>query len=71
MPALNPFAKNALRIFKKTTYYTCDPSKDLISVVYDEGNQRYKLHMNEPKIKCCYKAILRNGNGAEADNEFK
>ncbi|XP_064550094.1 uncharacterized protein LOC135436427 isoform X1 [Drosophila montana] len=71
MPALNPFARDALRIFNKTTYYTCDPSKDLISVVYDESNQRYKLHMNEPKIKCCYKAILRNGKGAEADNQFK
>ncbi|EDW16567.2 uncharacterized protein LOC6575088 [Drosophila mojavensis] len=71
MPAINPFARDALRIFENSTYSSCDKTKALISVSYNETDRRYKLHMNIADIRCCYKKILRDGNGAEADNKFK
>jgi len=68
MPAVNPFTKDALKIFKKTAYKSCDSSKDIISVVYAPKERLYRLHMNVANFSCCYKTILRSGVGAQADN---
>ncbi|EDV91117.1 GH17274 [Drosophila grimshawi] len=71
MPALNPFTKDVLKIFKKMQYATCDRSKVLLSVDYDDRIGRYKFHINDTNIKCCYRKVQRNGKGARADNDYK
>ncbi|XP_051863579.1 uncharacterized protein LOC127566078 [Drosophila albomicans] len=71
MPAINPFARDALKIFKKAAYKSCDNDKDMISVRYDETERIYSLHMNVANISCCYKSILRYGAGNNAEKSYK
>lgn len=71
MPSLDPFTKDVLKIFKKTAYKKCDSLKDLVSLTYDEFDRRYKLHINDGNISCCYKSIIRSGSGAYADRKYK
>ncbi|KAH8311988.1 hypothetical protein KR044_008888, partial [Drosophila immigrans] len=71
MPAVSPFATDALKIFKKVAYKPCDKSRDMITVHYDEEQRLYSLHMNVANISCCYKSILRVDAKSEADKSFK
>ncbi|KAH8381238.1 hypothetical protein KR093_000308, partial [Drosophila rubida] len=71
MPAINPFARDALGIFKKAAYKSCDKSKDLISVHYDDNQRLYSLHMNVANISCCYKSILRYEQETKAEKSYK
>ncbi|XP_064549941.1 uncharacterized protein LOC135436298 [Drosophila montana] len=69
MSAPNPFTADVLKIYKPKAYKKCDPSKDLITVHFEEG--LYRLHMNEVNITCCYKQILRSGDRAQADQMYR
>nr|XP_002054141.3 uncharacterized protein LOC6629737 isoform X2 [Drosophila virilis] len=69
MSAPYPFTADVLKIYKPKTYKKCDPSKDLITVHFEEG--LYRLHMNEANITCCYKQILRSGERDHADQLYR
>lgn len=71
MLSINPFEKDVLKIFKKTSYGDCDSSKEMISLIYDEQVRRYKLHINDGNVTCCYKPVIRFGSGAKADGKYK
>lgn len=71
MPSINPFEKDALKIFKKTSYGKCDSSKEMISLIYDRQNRRYKLHINNGNVTCCFKPVIRFGFGEKADKKYK
>ncbi|ALC46716.1 CG15695 [Drosophila busckii] len=71
MPAVNPYTKDVLKIYKKKSYTSCDKSKSFIAVVYDRSTQNYSLHISERNLKCCYKQIKRTGSGNKADEEYK
>lgn len=71
MPLIDPFSDDALRIFRKTPYTKCNSSKDLVSLIYDGYDRRYKLHINDGNISCCYKTIIRSGSGTQADKKYK
>lgn len=69
MSAPYPFTADVLKIYKPKTYKKCDPSKDLITVHFEQG--LYRLHMNEVNITCCYKQILRSGDRDHADQMYR
>ncbi|XP_030370959.1 uncharacterized protein LOC115621445 [Scaptodrosophila lebanonensis] len=70
IPAIDPFAPEVMRIFKKETYKKCDESEDFITVSFDRQKNRYKLHLNVENTSCCYWPIIRHGRGRNADEDY-
>ncbi|KAH8354146.1 hypothetical protein KR084_001690 [Drosophila pseudotakahashii] len=66
----NSFARNILQIYRKHHYIVCDESRDMITVNYNETDSTYRLHKNENST-CCFKQILRAGEGTMADHKYK
>ncbi|XP_017145318.1 uncharacterized protein LOC108157668 isoform X1 [Drosophila miranda] len=71
MPYLNPFSRNILKIYHRKRYVVCDKDPDMLKVIYNEKDQTYKLHRNDPNSTCCYKQILRAGVRTTADSKYK
>lgn len=79
MPALDPLAKDVMRLFTQEKFEACSSVKPLTSVRYNWTAQTAELVMNQKlkksrtfaKSLCCYYEIHRTGEGKKADEQFK
>lgn len=79
MPALDPLAKDVMRLFTLEKFEACSTSKPLTQIRYNWTAQTADLVLDE-KLKatrayarslCCYYEIHRTGEGKHADEQFK
>lgn len=81
MPALDPLAKDVMKLFKQEKYEECSSTKPLTSIrrnystdsAYLVFEDKLKLSyiVKNKKLDCCYQEINRSGDGKHADDKFR
>lgn len=78
MPALDPCAKDVMKLFTREKYEPCSSTKPLTTVHYNWTTYTAELVLDQElkaksyaKTTCCYQEIHRAGEGKQADEKFK
>lgn len=79
MPALDPLAKDVMRLFTQEKFESCATSKPLTSIRFNWTTNVAELVVDAKlksskmyaKSTCCYQEIHRTGEGKSADTQFK
>lgn len=79
MPALDPLAKDVMRLFHREKYESCSTSEPLTSIQMNWTastatltlNQNVVWYKSAKNVSCCYQEIRRTGTGKHADEQFK
>ncbi|XP_055914031.1 uncharacterized protein LOC129947481 [Eupeodes corollae] len=83
IPDIDPFTRDAMKIFHKKKYSSCSEELPLTKMQYDMNLRSYIIHIDETakfklidknirgSINCCYQSILRSGSGNRVDKDFK
>lgn len=79
MPAMDPLAKDVMRLFTQEKFEACASTKPLTSIRYNWTAETVDLVLDQKlknskayaKSLCCYHEIHRSGEGKHADEQFK
>lgn len=80
MPALEPLAKDVMRLFHREKYEHCSKTPPLTAVHMNWTASTATLSISQPtavwyksakNVSCCYQEIRRTGTGKNADEQFK
>lgn len=78
IPYIDPFAAEALKVYKPVVFEKCSNESDLVTAIFDMNSKRYILHINESvaaealnstdiEFNCFYREIIRKANGDTYD----
>lgn len=79
MPALEPLAKDVMRLFHREKYEHCSKTLPLTTIQMNRTASTATLSLNPntvwykaaKNVSCCYQEIRRTGTGKYADEQFK